>query len=535
MRMGDRWSLLGIGAAILLAGSAAGARTQGAQPRAAAPPVASIPALVPQPAQMELASGDSFIISAATTLQVTSTNAEVARSARELTEWIRRATGLQVAAAAPGAASVPSGSRIEIALDAARQALGDEGYEIVIDATRLALTARTPAGIFYGVQTLRQMLPYWSEYEALLFQEPRPIALPALRIVDTPRFVWRGSMLDVARHFFAPADVKRLIDILALHKMNRLHLHLADDQGWRIEIRKWPALTAKGGRGEVGGTPGGFYTQAEYKDIVAYAAARYIIVVPEIDMPGHTNAALSSYASLNCNRQATQPFTGTDVGFSSFCVDKEMTYVFIGDIVREIAALTPGPYFHMGGDEVKTLTPDQYRKFVERVQTILQKRGKEMIGWDEIAPATLLPTTIVQHWRPDAPPASLAAARRLILSPANRTYLDMKYDADTMLGLQWAGLVPLKTAYDWDPAALVPGVRPESVLGVEAPLWSETLATIRDVEFMALPRLSAIAELGWSPRERHDWEQFRIRLGAQAPRWTALGINFYRDPQVAWK
>jgi hexosaminidase len=341
-------------------------------------------------------------------------------------------------------------------------------------------------------------------------------------------------MLDVARHFFTVDEVKRFVDLLAMHKMNRLHLHLSDDQGWRIAIRKWKDLTLKGGRTEVGGTPGGFYTQAQYKELVGYAAERFIIVVPEIDMPGHTNAALASYAELNCNGQAPAPFTGTDVGFSSLCVEEEVTYRFIDDVVGEIAALTPGPYFHMGGDEVKTLKPEQYRAFVERVQKIVQKHGKEAIGWDEIAPATLLPTTIVQHWRPDAAKEDLARAPRLIMSPADRSYLDMKYDADTALGLRWAGLVPVKTAYDWDPSALA-GDRPDAVLGVEAPLWSETLATMRDAEFMAMPRLAVIAELGWSARADHDWDRFRARLGAQGPRWTALGINFYRAPDIAWK
>src|SRR6185436_6484337 len=203
------------------------------------------------------------------------------------------------------------------------------------------------------------------------------------------------------------------------------------------------------------------------------------------------------------------------------------------DVVKEIAAITPGPYFHMGGDEVKTLTPAQYRAFVERVQTIIQTHGKQMIGWDEVAVATLLPTSIVQHWRPDAAHGELARAPRLVLSPANRTYLDMKYDRDTALGLSWAGLVPIKTAYDWDPAVLVPEAPATAILGVEAPLWSETLANMRDVEFLAMPRLAAIAELGWSPAPR-NWEGFRVRLGAQGPRWTAMGINFYRAPEIPW-
>jgi hexosaminidase len=215
-------------------------------------------------------------------------------------------------------------------------------------------------------------------------------------------------------------------------------------------------------------------------------------------------------------------------------VEKEITYRFIDEVVGEIAAITPGPYFHMGGDEVKTLTPAQYRAFVERVQTIVQRHGKEMIGWHEVAVATLLPTSIVQHWRPDAAKAELARAPRLILSPADRAYIDMKYDATTPIGLNWAAMISVKTAYDWDPATLVPGAAPTAILGVEAPMWSETLANIRDVEYLALPRLAAIAEIGWSPASARDWEAFRVRLGAQGPRWVALGVNFYRAPEIPW-
>jgi hexosaminidase len=385
------------------------------------------------------------------------------------------------------------------------------------------------------VQTLRQLLPSWGEYEAVMFQRPRPVTLPAVHIRDTPRYPWRGAMLDVARHFFPVDEVKRYIDLLALHKMNRLHLHLADDQGWRIEIKKWPDLTAKGGLTEVGGGAGGFYTQAQYAEIVAYAADRFITIVPEIDMPGHTNAALASIAELNCNGQAPPVFTGTDVGFSALCVDMDFTYLFIDDVVKEIAAMTPGAYFHIGGDEVKRLTPAQYRAFVERVQTIVAAHGKQMIGWDEIAAATLAPASIVQHWRPDAAHAELGRAPHLILSPGNRAYLDMKYDAETALGLSWAGLIPVKTAYEWDPAALVPEAPAAAILGVEAALWSETIANIRDAEYLAMPRLAVIAELGWSPAQAHDWERFRVRLGAQGPRWVALGVNFYRAPEIPWK
>jgi hexosaminidase len=482
---------------------------------------------------VEVRSGQAFTITSKTTIQAGGDPA-VRRIAADLGDRIRRATGITLGMPATSA-DAAAGSVLNLALEPDAVALGEEGYDLTIGAELVSLKARTPAGLFYGVQTLRQLLPYWGEYEALMFQRPRPATLPALHIRDAPRYPWRGAMLDVARHFFSVEDVKRFVDLLALHKMNRLHLHLADDQGWRIEIKKWPDLTAKGGRSEVGGGTGGFYTQAQYAEIEAYAAEHFITVVPEIDMPGHTNAALSSYAELNCQGQAPEPFTGTAVGFSAMCVEMDFTYLFIDDVVKEIAAMTKGPYFHMGGDEVKTLTPAQYRTFVERVQTIIQSHGKQMIGWDEVAATTLLPTSIVQHWRPDAAHGELGRAPHLILSPGNRAYLDMKYDRDTALGLSWAGLIPVKTAYDWDPAALVPEAPAAAILGVEAPLWSETLANMRDVEFLAMPRLAAIAELGWSPAPSHDWEQFRVRLGAQGPRWTALGINFHRAPEIPWK
>ncbi len=534
-----RYLCLGLLCAFTLAGCsrAPKVKTQPTPPAAAppreSPAMPAGPALVPLPASIEKRTGDGFVVTANTVIQFGDADPTVERMASQLAEYIRRGTGI-LPRVQPAADAVAV-ETITLRVDPSDRTIGSEGYDIEIGPKSIAVKAAAPAGVFYAVQTLRQLLPYWSEYEAIMFREPRPVTLPAVHIRDTPRYVWRGAMLDVARHFFTVEEVKRFIDLLALHKMNRLHLHLADDQGWRIEIAKWPELTAKGGLTEVGGTPGGFYTKAQFADIVNYAAERFIMIVPEIDMPGHTNAALSSYAQLNCNEQATPVFTGTAVGFSALCVDHEATYEFIDDVVRELGAMTPGPYFHIGGDEVKTLTPAQYTTFVERVQAIVQKHGKQMIGWDEVAAAALAPTSIVQHWRPEAAKETLARAPHLILSPGNRTYLDMKYDEETALGLNWAGLIPVKTAYDWDPATLVPGARPEAILGVEAPLWSETIANIRDAEFLAMPRLAIIAEVGWSPAGSRDWEQFRVRLGAQSLRWSALGINFYRAPEVPWK
>jgi hexosaminidase len=332
-------------------------------------------------------------------------------------------------------------------------------------------------------------------------------------------------------------EVKRYVDLLALHKMNRLHLHLSDDQGWRIEIKSRPRLTEIGSRSEVGTGVGGFYTQEQYAELVSYAAERFVTIVPEIDMPGHTNAALASYAELNCDGQPRQPYTDVEVGFSAFCIESEATYAFIDDVVREIAAMTPGAWFHAGGDEVKTLTPEQYASFIERVQTIVQSHGKNMIGWDETAHTSLLPTSIVQYWRPkEAPGPAVQNGSKVILSSADRLYLDMQYDPRTPIGLHWSAYIDVRSAYDWEPSTHVPGITDNELLGLEAPLWSETAANIRDIEFLAFPRLAAIAGLAWSPAsQKQPWDEFKLRLGAQAPRWVALGINFYRAPEVPWR
>jgi hexosaminidase len=253
-------------------------------------------------------------------------------------------------------------------------------------------------------------------------------------------------------------------------------------------------------------------------------------------MPGHTNAALASYAELNCDGIARPLYTGIEVGISALCVEKEVTYRFIDDVVREIAAMTPGPWFHAGGDEVKTLSPEQYNRFVERVQGIVASHGKQMIGWDEVAAAKLAPDAIVQLWRPKAAlgPAVVAGAK-VIMSVASRAYIDMKYHPGIAIGLSWAGLIDVKDAYDWDPETVVPGLAPAAIVGVEAPLWAETLSNIRDVEFLAYPRLAAIAEVGWTANDRRAWDGFSARLGAHGPRLTALGVNFYRSPAIPWQ
>ena len=489
--------------------------------------------LIPLPRAVEAHTGDGFTVGPKTVIYTQEGSAEAERVGRYLAAVIGIAAGPEPPAVEPlRAGAAPAG----IVLRLSSSIKEPEGYELVVDAASATVTAAGPAGLFYGVQTLRQLFLPFVEYEAVRADEKRPLRLPAVKIVDAPRFAWRGAMLDVARHFFTVEEVKRYLDLIALYKINRLHLHLADDQGWRIEIKSWPDLATHGGSTEVGGGPGGYYTQQQYADIVAYARERYIEIIPEIDMPGHTNAALASYAELNCDGKARPLYTGIEVGFSALCVDKEVTYRFIDDVVREIAALTPSPYFHIGGDEVKTLTPEQYVTFINRVQKIVRSHGKQVIGWDEIAPAALEPGTIVQHWRPDGSPAgAVGKGAKILMSVANRSYLDMKYDQGTPIGLNWAAYIEVRDAYEWDPADVAAGITESALAGVEAPIWSETLGSMRDVEFMAFPRLLALAEVAWTREDARSWERFRQRLAGHGPRLTALGVNFYRAPSIPWR
>jgi len=342
-------------------------------------------------------------------------------------------------------------------------------------------------------------------------------------------------MLDVARHFFTVPDVKRYLDLMAYYKINRFHLHLTDDQGWRLRIDSWSNLSTYGGSTEVGGGPGGYFTQSEYLDIVAYAQARYIMVVPEIDMPGHTNAALASYAILNCNGIAPSLYTGIGVGFSALCVTKDTTYAFVEDVVKELSALTPGPYIHVGGDEASAISLANYVRFVERVQTIIQSYGKQMIGWEEIAQCHLLPTSVAQHWYSNLAQSAVQQGSKVIMSPAGKAYLDMKYNPSTSPGQNWAGYIEVEEAYTWDPANQVAGVSESDVLGVEAPLWTETIQSVADIEYMVFPRLAGYAEIGWSAATGRSWDEYKVRLGEHGPRLSAMGVNFYRSQQVPWK
>lgn len=485
---------------------------------------------MPLPVTLNLTGGEPFTLKDSAAIVVDAGNDDVARTAELLALVLRPSTGY----ALPVSTSPSVRGVIALRLAPDRTALGAEGYELTVTSDSVRIVAKERAGLFHGTQTLRQLFP--AQIEQQLATSSPAWMLPALTIVDQPRFAWRGSMLDVARHFFTVDEVKQYIDLMALYKLNTFHIHLADDQGWRIEIKSHPKLTEVGGSTQVGGGPGGFYTQAQYADIVKYAADRFIMVVPEIDMPAHINAALISYPELSCGQRPPALYTGTEVGFSAICPDKEESYTFLNDVIGEIAAITPGPYFHIGGDEVKALTTEQYNKFIERVQDIVTKHGKRMIGWEEIAHAQLKASTLVQQWQTDTVAAkAVKYGSKIIMSPGPRMYLDMKYNPETELGLRWAGLIDMQTAYEWDPTTYMKGVSETDMVGIEAPLWSETIRNITAAMFLAVPRLPALAEVGWTPQAARNWNDFRRRIAAHAPRWNLLGFNFYESPQIPWQ
>ena len=516
--------------------------TPGRVPLQSAPPLTSLGAhrLVPAPASVMAADSPPFAITATTTIVVPAGGGEAARVGAWMATLLRPATGFALSVSAADG-TVPSGT---IVLRLGGEAsLGAEGYDLTIRSDSVRLVAAEPAGLFRGVQTLRQLLPAAIESEQSVAGVPKEWTIPAGRIVDRPRFAYRGAMLDVARHFFTVKETQQFIDLLALYKLNTLHLHLSDDQGWRIQIDSWPRLTTVGGSTQVGGGPGGYYTKADYAEIVRYAADRFITVVPEIDVPAHTNAAIAAYPELGCSRPVPVPspnapapglYTGIRVGWSALCHDKEVTYRFIDDVVRELAAMTPGPFIHMGGDEVEVLTREQYAAFIERVQDIVGRHGKRMIGWEEIGRARMRPGTVAQMWHADSLLLAARQGAKLVMSPATKAYLDMKYTPATELGLAWAAHVELQTAYDWDPVTYFKGITESDVLGVEAPLWTETVSNISAAQYLLMPRLPALAEVGWTPNSARDWESFRTRIAAHAPRWRLLGVNYYPSPQVAW-
>ncbi len=487
--------------------------------------------LIPLPVSVQY-TGKDFTIDYNTSIFYPEKQPGLKDPAQFLARLLRPSTGYPVPVIALN--GKPSGKCIYLHIDTSKKnkILGKEGYELIVTKKKIYLTGNTPEGVFRGIQTLRQLMP--AQVEKRLLQSG-PWNIPTVKITDYPTYAYRGAMLDVARHFFDVKTVEKYMDLMTLYKLNVLHLHLSDDQGWRIQIKSWPNLTKIGGSTEVGGGKGGYYTQKEFKELVQYAAKRYITIVPEIDMPGHIHAALASYDTLNCNNKKKKLFTGIQVGFSTLCTHKPITYKFINDVVGEIAAISPGPWFHIGGDESHATPKKDYLPFIEKVQKIVAAHHKKVIGWDEIAQTPLQPGTMVQFWA-NKKNVQMAVKKgaKVILSPGGRCYLDMKYNKQTKLGLHWAGYVNVKKAYNWEPDTLIPGISKKDIAGIESPLWSETVTNLQDIEYMAFPRLIGHAEIGWTPDSLRNWNNYRMRLGAQALRLDMLYVNFYRSPLIPW-
>lgn len=427
-----------------------------------------------------------------------------------------------------------------------------EGYTLRVDDDIEIVGADEP-GLFYGTQTLLQLLREDDEGWGVL----------RARIEDAPRFAYRGAMLDVARHFFGVDDVKRYIDQASALKLNHLHLHLTDDQGWRVQIDSWPLLTELSSSSSANGDPGGFYTKDDYREIVAHAASRHMVLVPEVDLPGHTHSIGVAYPELvedpvmndelvRSSARLGQPlpvagetYTGWGVGHSSVRIREERTYDFVRDVVRELAEMTPGPYLHIGGDESLGTAQEDFDHFVERATQIVVDAGKIPVAWHEVGAAeNIAEGTIGQYWGNTSPQGTHAEeaehfhARQgaLIMSASNVTYLDMKYSPDYPLGLSWAAIIDVRSAYEWEPTEVV-DVPPSAILGVETPMWTETTRTFDEVAGMVFPRIAGQAEIAWSPMAAPErtWESYRVRLGALAPLWSSAGIAFNAVDEIDWQ
>lgn len=405
----------------------------------------------------------------------------------------------------------------------------EERYSFDSTGGRVVLRAATPVAAARALSTMDQLLE---------LTELGTWAIPAVRVADAPRYPWRGLSLDLARHFFGPEDLRRVISLMARYKLNVLHLHLTDDQGWRLDVPGRPELAALGSRTSVGGGPGGYLTMADLHEIQAYAAVRGILVVPEVDVPGHTNAALHAVPALNPDGVARPEYTGIEVGFSTLDPSLPATDDFLRDVFGAVAEGTWGNFVHLGGDEAHGTSKEDYEAVVSRAAQILREAGKTPVGWQEFASSPASREGVVQVWDTslDLEPVRRAAEEGalVVLSPATHVYLDMKFHEGFPLGLEWAGRFEVREAYDWEPEEAVPGLDPSAILGVEGAVWTETLSTFDELSTMLLPRLLAVCEVAWTRPELRGWDDFAARVAAHQPMWRRLRLSWYPSPQVPW-
>ena len=445
------------------------------------------------------------------------------------------------------------------------ESLGEEGYALEVSTKRIEIKAAKPAGFFYATQTLRQLLP--AEIESSQKQEKADWFVPEISISDNPAFKWRGYMLDVSRHFFPKDDVLRMIDYLSIHKINTLHLHLLDDQGWRIEIRKYPKLTQVGAwrinredkpwnsrpKQEAGekATLGGFYTQADVREMVAYAQKRYINIVPEIEMPAHVTAALAAYPQYSCSGG---PFTVLPGGVwpvtDIYCAGNDSTFLFLEDVLSEVIDLFPSKYIHIGGDEATKTEWEKCPKckkrikteglknagelqsyFIRRIEKFINSKGRVLMGWDEILEGGLPPKATVMSWR--GTQGGIDAAKQghdVVMTPGQPCYFDHYQGPKEEEPLAIGGFNPLNKVYEFNPVPKeLDAEAAKHILGGQANLWTEYVPNIKHAQYMTFPRIAAMAEALWSPKEVKNWDDFYRRIQLFTKRYDQMGINYAKS------
>ena len=507
--------------------------------------------VVPLPKSVVMAKGLPFNLTNATTIVYEGTNPEMKRNARFLSEYIQQASGIKTAVL-----DKRDKKAAAIVLTIDPKVAGAEAYRLSVNNKQVTIAASTPAGVFYGIQTLRKSLPVQTTGEA--------ITLPAVTVADAPRFGYRGMMLDCARHFFPLSFVKKFIDILAMHNMNVFHWHLTEDQGWRLEIKSHPELTAKSSMrsGTVIGhnatvddsiPHGGFYTQQEAREIVEYARQRHITVIPEIDMPGHMLAALAAYPELGCTGGPYEVGHRWGVYKDVLCLGKESTYKFVQDVIDEVVDIFPAKYFHIGGDESPTVMWEKCPKclqkakdentdikhlqqyFTNRVEKYLNGKGKSIIGWDEILEGKINQSATIMSWRGVEP--GLKAAKQghdVIMTPSSHVYFDhyqakdTKHEPDAI-----GGCSPVEKVYSYEPLPDTLSAEAKNrIKGVQANLWTEYIPFTTQAEYMVLPRMAALAEVQWTPVAKKNFGDFSKRALRLSDLYDRYGYQYARH---LWK
>ena len=501
--------------------------------------------VVPLPQEVTLTNGAPFVLSPSTKISYPEGNDKMKRNARFLASYIQEITGYELATA-----TGQPGKGISLVIDQSIQ--NPEGYQLSVSDNGIRIAGSTDAGVFYGIQTLRKSIPATAQ--------GMNVELPAATINDYPRFAYRGMMLDVSRHFFPVDSVKTYLDILALHNQNTFHWQLSDDQGWRIEIKKYPELTQIGSKrketviGHNSGTYdgkeyGGFYTQDQIRDVIDYAAERHITIIPEIDMPGHQLAALATYPELGCTGGPYDVWGQWGVADDVICAGNEKSMQFLEDVLSEVIDLFPSEYIHVGGDEAgksawkkcpkcQALMKEKGMKNVDELQSYMIHRAEEflnskdrkLIGWDEILEGGLAPEATVMSWRgEDGGIKSARMGHDVVMTPGNYMYLDF-YQADPKTQpYAIGGYTPIKKVYSYDPvpADSLTAEECRHILGVQANTWTEYIQTPEHLEYMMFPRALAVAEIGWTPQELRTWEDFKPRMNNHISKLHRMGINAF--------